>query len=52
MKRRQPESRTQQRQAYARPELKEFGTIAALTENSSSGKVPDGATMGNDKSAA
>lgn len=47
----QSDNPSPQRRPYARPELKEFGTIAALTENSASGSKPDGATMGNDKSA-
>ena len=51
MERRQPDHPSPQRRPYARPELKEFGTIAALTENSANGAKPDGATMGNDKSA-
>lgn len=51
MERRQPDNPSPQRQPYARPELKEFGTIAALTENTAGGSKPDGATMGNDKSA-
>ena len=51
MEREQTDTQSPQRRPYARPELKEFGTIAALTENSSSGAKPDGATMGNDKSA-
>lgn len=51
MNRRQPENPSPQRQPYARPELKEFGTIAALTENSGASARPDNVTMGNDKSA-
>jgi hypothetical protein len=52
MKRHEPETQSPPRKPYVRPELKEFGTIAALTENNSIGTKPDGATMGNDKSLA
>lgn len=50
MKRRQPEHPNPQRKAYTRPELKEFGTIAALTENAGASAKPDSVTMGLDKS--
>lgn len=39
-----------ERRPYVRPELKEFGTIAALTAATAVGGMPDAATMGNDKS--
>ena len=41
---------SKERRPYVRPELKEFGTIAALTASNANGTKPDGATMGNDKS--
>jgi hypothetical protein len=39
-----------ERRPYVRPELKEFGTIAALTASNAIGGKNDGSTMGADKS--